>query len=612
MPVRQRRAKPPLPSWDKSTEVFLERYVDGAPPGSWAVLPTKEGKRLGVVCSYGLDTEDHHDMVESIDNILGEDPRHDFYVTVSVQSEKPKRGKRGTTATALAVRAAYLDIDWKDATDPEAPDLLDRAITAVLALPIGRPTAIIASGAGIHVWYFYEHFEPINTERSFRVAEEAQIAVRSVAVQYLQPAGFTPDHGTDLVKLLRIPGTFNFKRPQAEKVRLVHWDPKRTYLVEELREDAQALLPTTLAPTSPAGRSTRRRRRDTTGEITPIKVKNPWRRLSPRAKSALREEPTNDRSAQTFKVVLTLLEDGWSDGEIVHLVPAHHEPTQERRAGGRNTSADVAKILRDHRPQHDHAGKTCGEAGCPNFRANVRADLEAYLVRWQREVQRLARGRNKPSQWLTAFALADIARRAGSAWVDADQRTLADASGVNRETVDTALKALVSIGVLEKMKDRQRHLAQRYGLRCPSVADDGSFDEVQVLGFGDADVVWREFLDPGDDLWAHGSGFAKSGYFAFRALAGAQGPLPTKAVNSQCPHGIDATRKALRELEIAQVARSSEEGWVLTDDALGELRRRRETVRTRGRRARRRQRHAEERAEFHGKEDDQSSDRDDE
>lgn len=603
MPKRRRRDKVGLqgPPFGECAEAFLERYVRDAPEGAWAVLCTKEGKYMGASYFYDLDEQDHTDMEGTIDGILGEDPRVDFYISVSVQSEKPARGKRGTELTALAVRGAYLDIDWKDAVDPRAKDILQRGVDAVLALPIGRPTAIVASGAGLHVWYFYEHFQQVSDPRWKGIAKEAQKAVHGVAALNLPAAGLKPDVGSDLVKLLRVPGTYNLKRAEPAPVRLVYWDPERTYYADELLEDARPLLRTASPPTSPVGKTLKRRSRSRPVELEPIAPIKVFRtRLSPRANSVLDEAPVfQKRSHQTFKAVLTLLEDGWSDGQILYLVTQHHEPTKSRAADGKDALLDVMKLLERERERHDHEGRTCEEAACPNFRGHNLPGREAYLIQWQRSAQWLATGPNKASQWLLAFALAGLARKIGSHIVDADQRTLAEAIGANREATAAALRALEAVGVVVRSQDRQRTKAQQFVLRLPRQLPEGRFDEVQVLDLGDIDSEWREVLDPSDDLWAHGSGYNKSGYFVVRALATSGCPMTPAEIAQQSPHRLDTVTKALHGMQWTVVDRDEDGRWALVDDVLLRLWCRRGRVRTRGRRARRKARHAQERSDFH-------------
>jgi AAA domain len=77
----------------------------------------------------------------------------------------------------------------------------------------------------------------------------------------------------------------------------------------------------------------------------------------------LDEAPGPDRSAQTAGLVVAAVEWGLDDGQVVALALAHR-PTREKY--GKRVEKEVARLLGKFRPDHQHLGRPCDRAGCPN------------------------------------------------------------------------------------------------------------------------------------------------------------------------------------------------------------------------------------------------------
>jgi hypothetical protein len=77
----------------------------------------------------------------------------------------------------------------------------------------------------------------------------------------------------------------------------------------------------------------------------------------------LAEAPAGDRSAQTAGLVAAAVEWGYEDGQVIALA-LEHRPTKEKY--GRRADREAARMLAKVRPDHQHVGKPCDRAGCPN------------------------------------------------------------------------------------------------------------------------------------------------------------------------------------------------------------------------------------------------------
>ena len=77
----------------------------------------------------------------------------------------------------------------------------------------------------------------------------------------------------------------------------------------------------------------------------------------------LDEAPGADRSAQTAGLVAAAVEWGLDDGEVVAVAMAHR-PTREKY--GKRVEREAVRLLGKFRPDHQHVGRPCDRAGCPN------------------------------------------------------------------------------------------------------------------------------------------------------------------------------------------------------------------------------------------------------
>jgi hypothetical protein len=77
----------------------------------------------------------------------------------------------------------------------------------------------------------------------------------------------------------------------------------------------------------------------------------------------LGEASSLDRSAQTAGLVAAAVAWGLDDGQVVALAMAH-DPTREKY--GNRVEREVARLIGKFRPDHQHIGRPCDRAGCPN------------------------------------------------------------------------------------------------------------------------------------------------------------------------------------------------------------------------------------------------------
>ena len=144
----------------------------------------------------------------------------DIFFCTSLQAQIGKNTKGGPKVMrskdlALSLKAIWLDVDVKE--PPKGYATLEEALAAVLkfvkdaALP--PPSALIATGGGLHVYWISD--KPLSTREWQPYAE----GLKSLAVKHnlLCDAGVT----TDAARILRVPGTFNYKQMPLRPVRVL-------------------------------------------------------------------------------------------------------------------------------------------------------------------------------------------------------------------------------------------------------------------------------------------------------------------------------------------------------------------------------------------------------
>lgn len=144
----------------------------------------------------------------------------DQYFCLSLQSEQGKYSKGRATAkrvaaNAMSLKAIWLDVDVKAAPKgyPTLEDALDAVAKFVEKLDLPPPSALVASGGGLHVYWISDR--PLPVDEWMRYAEGLKQAAVSNGLRC--DAGIT----TDCARILRVPGTRNFKTDPPRAVTLL-------------------------------------------------------------------------------------------------------------------------------------------------------------------------------------------------------------------------------------------------------------------------------------------------------------------------------------------------------------------------------------------------------
>jgi hypothetical protein len=183
----------------------------------------------------GIPTRTPEEFMKALDWAQARPNTKDIYFCLSLQA-KTRTNKRGrivaarTQDDALPLKSIWLDIDVKD--PPRGYATLGEAVDALTTFRnstnLPAPSALVFSGGGLHVYW-------INDKQLAPAEWQAYAeALKAAAINF----GLRCDAGCtiDSARILRVPGTFNYKRLPKRPVSLRWLEPEPCPEVPESAE----------------------------------------------------------------------------------------------------------------------------------------------------------------------------------------------------------------------------------------------------------------------------------------------------------------------------------------------------------------------------------------
>ena len=142
----------------------------------------------------------------------------DVYFGVGLRREpvyKEKDGRkylvRGENTDVIAIPGLWIDVDvFGEAHKKQSlPPSIDDAMSLFAVLP-RNPSIIVDSGHGLHAYWLFEqpvYFDDAGRQHIERVISHWQRMIRDEATR----RGWEIDNTADLARVLRVPGTTNYK-----------------------------------------------------------------------------------------------------------------------------------------------------------------------------------------------------------------------------------------------------------------------------------------------------------------------------------------------------------------------------------------------------------------
>lgn len=135
----------------------------------------------------------------------------DLWYSVGLLKQRPEKG-RGTEADVLSIPGLWFDLDCKEGQHEEEnlPSKAE-ALSFLREIPF-KPSIVVWSGGGLHVYWIFKEAWIFDNESERRQAKELSSRFQLSLISRAKEKGWRLDNTADLVRLLRIPGTYNFKR----------------------------------------------------------------------------------------------------------------------------------------------------------------------------------------------------------------------------------------------------------------------------------------------------------------------------------------------------------------------------------------------------------------
>lgn len=137
----------------------------------------------------------------------------DVYVGLSTRKTGLGRYERGDETTCRRALAIGLDLDVGNVgrkPGHRSPDTQAEALDALAALPLA-PSLTVSSGYGVHAWYLYAEPVDLFDAETLKTARGCAAGWNSVMKAEFARRGWSYVSMGDLARVLRVPGTLNFK-----------------------------------------------------------------------------------------------------------------------------------------------------------------------------------------------------------------------------------------------------------------------------------------------------------------------------------------------------------------------------------------------------------------
>lgn len=136
----------------------------------------------------------------------------DVYFGVGLRKEKVHRG-RGENKDVAVIPGLWIDIDIASDAHKERdlPQNTDEAMQFIQTLQL-PPTIVVHSGHGLHSYWLFKDPLHIETENNRAQAEALTERFQATIRAKARERGWRLDNTSDLARVLRVPGTINYKR----------------------------------------------------------------------------------------------------------------------------------------------------------------------------------------------------------------------------------------------------------------------------------------------------------------------------------------------------------------------------------------------------------------
>jgi hypothetical protein len=187
------------------------------------------------------------DKDEAAHFVLAMRKTHNVYLAAATQPAAPSSGRgKSTGVNRLSIVTLDYDCAWGVHAEPNLPRRLEQFDELLAKAGAPPPTTVVSTGGGLlGIWAIATPLE-IHTENDRKEATRLSKGFQAHLIKTAATLGYKVDSTGDLVRLTRLPETFNLKTDPPRSVRT--WRGGGPQLVlSELRRIADLGLPVTAA-----------------------------------------------------------------------------------------------------------------------------------------------------------------------------------------------------------------------------------------------------------------------------------------------------------------------------------------------------------------------------
>jgi hypothetical protein len=204
---------------EEEARVFFDKVYSWSNDGAWRSVWTAKVMQAGdKPIFYGTDGDDLDTLMKGWRFYTKSN--QDVYVCMSTQTKTlgVPEGKKMRKATKHAVDAGtlkslWLDVDVKPKGYADFRAAMDGIVTFIKAINLPRPTLVVNTGGGLHFHWIVD--TPMTPAEWLPLAE----ALKTACIQHGLPIDTSVI--ADAARLMRVPGTQNFKYGSPRPVKLV-------------------------------------------------------------------------------------------------------------------------------------------------------------------------------------------------------------------------------------------------------------------------------------------------------------------------------------------------------------------------------------------------------
>lgn len=221
--------------FDQQISDFLRILYGDTPPVGILNLCSKKRGKVGMR-SHSFQSSDIDGIIEKIVALRDQE---DVFFETCLQPDRPASGKRGNAKSKTVMPGIWMDIDVAGPNHKsiELPQSNEEAMAFVMEL---APTIVVDSGGGYHVYFLFDKPWVFKDDAERQVAQATVQYSQEMIIEKGKELGWKLDNTSDLARLLRIPGTYNYKNGEKLEVNIIYIDNEVRYSYEDFEPPPEA------------------------------------------------------------------------------------------------------------------------------------------------------------------------------------------------------------------------------------------------------------------------------------------------------------------------------------------------------------------------------------